>query len=56
VSGRWLGRALTLNRDGFVDVWYYSGADEPAHGPFDDPALWGGRPNEAPPDWWGGDV
>lgn len=55
MSGWWLGRALTFNRDGVVDVWYYSGAEEPGHGPSDAPALWGGSPNEAPPDWWGGE-
>ena len=33
VSGWWLGRGLTLNELGFVDVWYLSGADQPVLGP-----------------------
>jgi hypothetical protein len=55
ISGWWLGRGLTLNDHGFVDVWYYSGADEPRLGPSEAPTAWGGRPNQAPPDWQGGD-
>jgi hypothetical protein len=55
VSGWWLGRGLTLNELGFVDVWYYSGARQPEFGPSEAPDLWGGEPNHAPPDWIGGD-
>ena len=55
VSGWWLGKALTLNELGFVDVWYYSGADQPELGPSEAPDVWGSEPNRAPPDWMGGD-
>jgi hypothetical protein len=55
ISGWWLGRGLTLNELGLVDVWYYSGADQPEMGPSEAPDLWGSEPNQAPPDWIGGD-
>jgi hypothetical protein len=55
VSGWWLGRGLTLNESGLVDIWYYSGPHQPEFGPSEAPDLWGGEPNQAPPDWIGGD-
>jgi hypothetical protein len=54
ISGWWLAKGLTLNKLGFVDVWYYSGADQPELGPSEASDLWGSEPNIAPPDWIGG--
>ena len=53
VSGWWLGRGLTLNELGFMDVWYYSSHKAPESGPSQDSDLWGRLPNSAPPDWQG---